>query len=177
MTPRTCRRLQINAICQILESPVSESSDTSSASNHLSGTDLWEFPKREKLCRHICQGRLTNNESLVEVKVCTCIVCQTTSHYVHDLCECVARTRTHTHKYTHTYIHTFSINPQSLLTNCITTKNNLFTYLLAYSMQQSPSWEDSWFSASQRNCSHFTEFESSVPHSQMPAIYTYPEPA
>ena len=41
-------------------------------------------------------------------------------------------------------------------------------YLLTHSMQQSPSWEANWFCKS-RNSLHFTEPESSLPHSQASA--------
>ena len=43
-------------------------------------------------------------------------------------------------------------------------------------MQQSPTGQANWFSASQetRNSPHFTEPEGSLPHSQMPAIYACP---
>jgi hypothetical protein len=44
-------------------------------------------------------------------------------------------------------------------------------------MVQSPSWEANWFAASQKNSPRFMEPEGSLPHSQAPATYPYPEPA
>jgi len=56
-------------------------------------------------------------------------------------------------------------------------KSDVLTYLLTYSMQQSPSWEANQFSASQEIPPYFMEPESSLPHSQVPATCPYPEPA
>jgi hypothetical protein len=118
----------------------------SSASSRLSGTDLREFPKRDKLRRHVCRDRLKNNESLVEVKVCTCIARQTPSQYVHDLCECAARSRAHTHTHTHTHTDTLSINPQFLPK----VYGPRATYLLTHLLHAAESfWEANRFSASQ----------------------------
>jgi hypothetical protein len=50
------------------------------------------------------------------------------------------------------------------------------TYLLTYSMEQSPSWEANWFCSWSRNSPHFTEPESSLPQSQVAANCPYPEP-
>jgi hypothetical protein len=52
----------------------------------------------------------------------------------------------------------------------------LRTYLLTYSMQQSPSWEANRSSASQEIPPNFMEPEGSLPHSQVPATCPYPEP-
>jgi hypothetical protein len=51
-----------------------------------------------------------------------------------------------------------------------------FTYLLTYSMEQSPSSEANWFCSWSRNSPHFTEPESSLSCSQVPATCPYPEP-
>jgi hypothetical protein len=51
------------------------------------------------------------------------------------------------------------------------------TYLLSYSMEQSPSWEANRFSGNQQIPPHFIEPESSLPHSQVPTTCPYPEPA
>ena len=48
--------------------------------------------------------------------------------------------------------------------------------LLTYSIQQSPSWEADWFSASQEIPPHFMEPQSSLLHTQVPATCPYPEP-
>ena len=48
----------------------------------------------------------------------------------------------------------------------------LLTYLLTYAMEQSPSWEANWFSASQEIPRIlWNQPESSLPHSQMPALF------
>jgi len=39
----------------------------------------------------------------------------------------------------------------------------LITYLPTYSVEQSPSWEANWFSASQEIPTHFTEPEGPLP--------------
>jgi len=67
----------------------------------------------------------------------------------------------------------------SFLYWCYLTHNFLFiyTYLLAYSVEQSPSWEANQFSASQEVPPPFVEPEGSLPHSQVPATCPYPEPA
>jgi hypothetical protein len=165
----------------------------SSESSHLSGNNLWESHKREELHTHICRGRLTNNESLVEVKVCTSIVCQTPSHYVHDLCECVARARTHTHTHTHTYTHihiqththtqthihrqkhTHFVHQSTILTNCIWTKSNLFTCSLT-------PWsrvilEKLIGLQLVKKLTPFYGIRKFITHSQMSATCTYPEQA
>ena len=49
-----------------------------------------------------------------------------------------------------------------------------FTYLLSYSMVQSPSWEANWFAASQEIPHIFMEPEGSLPHSQASATCPYP---
>jgi len=49
------------------------------------------------------------------------------------------------------------------------------SYLITYSMQQSPSWETNRFSASQE-IPGFYRTQISLPHSQVPAICHYPEP-
>jgi len=49
------------------------------------------------------------------------------------------------------------------------------TYLLTYSMEQSPSWEANRFAASQEIPPHLMEPEGSLPHSQVPATCPYPE--
>ena len=51
------------------------------------------------------------------------------------------------------------------------------TYLLTYSMVQSPSWEANWFAASQEIPRIFMEPEGSLPHSQASATCPYPGPA
>ena len=53
----------------------------------------------------------------------------------------------------------------------------LLTYLLTYSMVQSPSWEGNWFAASQEIPRIFMEHEGSLPHSQSSATCPYPGPA
>ena len=53
----------------------------------------------------------------------------------------------------------------------------LLTYLLTYSMVQSPSWEANWFAASQEIPRIFMEPEVSLPHSQASATCPYPGPA
>ena len=53
----------------------------------------------------------------------------------------------------------------------------LLIYLLAHSMEQSPSWEATLLSDSQEIPPHFMEPEGSLPHSQVPATCPYPEPA
>jgi hypothetical protein len=53
----------------------------------------------------------------------------------------------------------------------------LLTYLLSYSMEQSPSWKANRFADSQEIPPHFMEPEGSLPHSQVPATCLYPEPA
>ena len=55
-------------------------------------------------------------------------------------------------------------------------KANLLTYLLTYSMEESPSWEANWFCSQSRNSPHFMEPESSLPYSQAPTTCPYPEP-
>ena len=47
--------------------------------------------------------------------------------------------------------------------------NHTHTYLLTYSMEQSPSREANWFCSQLRNSPHFMESESSLPYSQAPA--------
>ena len=44
-------------------------------------------------------------------------------------------------------------------------------------MEQSLSWEADRFPAKQEILPHFMEPEGSLPHSQVPAICHYPEPA
>ena len=51
----------------------------------------------------------------------------------------------------------------------------LLTYFLTYSMEQSPSFEDNRFSASQKNSPRFLEPKSSLPHLQQLATCPYPE--
>ena len=51
-----------------------------------------------------------------------------------------------------------------------------FTYLLTYSIQQSPSWEANRFSVSREIPPHLMEPECSLPQSQVPATCPYPEP-
>ena len=53
----------------------------------------------------------------------------------------------------------------------------IHTYLLTYSMEQSPSWEANWFAASQEIPRIFMEPEGSLPPSQASATCPYPEPA
>jgi len=53
--------------------------------------------------------------------------------------------------------------------------NNFLIYLLAYSQEHSPSLEANLFSASQE-IPTFSEPGSSLPHSQEPAIFPFPEP-
>ena len=48
------------------------------------------------------------------------------------------------------------------------------TYLLTYSMEQSPSWEAKWFCSQSRNSPRFMEPESPLPYSQAPANCLYP---
>jgi hypothetical protein len=43
-------------------------------------------------------------------------------------------------------------------------------------MEQSPSWKAKQFAASQKFPHIFTEPEGSLPYSQVPATYPYPEP-
>ena len=50
-------------------------------------------------------------------------------------------------------------------------------YLLAYSMEQSPSWETNWFAASQEIPRIFMELKGSSPHSQASATCLCPGPA
>ena len=50
-----------------------------------------------------------------------------------------------------------------------------YTYLLTYSMEQSPSWEANWFCSSSRNSPHFMEPEVSSPYPQVPTTCPYPE--
>ena len=52
----------------------------------------------------------------------------------------------------------------------------LLIYLLTHSMQQSPSCEANSFSASQGIPLHFSDPESSLPHSQVLVNCPYPEP-
>ena len=59
----------------------------------------------------------------------------------------------------------------------INVRNMLSTYLITYSMVQSPSWEANWFAASQEISPHFMEPEDSLPHSQASATCSYPMPA
>ena len=54
--------------------------------------------------------------------------------------------------------------------------SSILTYLLTYSLEQSPSREANRFSASQEIPPHFMESEGSLPHSQFPATCPYPEP-
>ena len=56
-------------------------------------------------------------------------------------------------------------------------KNSIISYLLTYSMVQSPSWEANWFPASQEIPRIFMEPEGSSPHSQASATCPYPGPA
>ena len=51
------------------------------------------------------------------------------------------------------------------------------SFLLTHSMEQSPSWEASRFSASQEIPAHFMEPDVSLPHWQVPATCPFPEPA
>ena len=44
-------------------------------------------------------------------------------------------------------------------------------YLPAYFMEESPSSEANWFSASQEISPHFIELEASLPHSQVPITW------
>ena len=53
---------------------------------------------------------------------------------------------------------------------------NSFTYLLTYSMEQSPSWEANRFSASQE-IPQILWKPKSLPHSHVPATWPYPKPA
>ena len=53
----------------------------------------------------------------------------------------------------------------------------LLTYLLTYSMEQSPSWEANRFAANQEIPHIFMELQGSLPHSQVPATCPYSEPA
>jgi len=48
----------------------------------------------------------------------------------------------------------------------------MYTYLLTYSVQQSPSWEANQFS---RNSLQFRELKGSLPHLQVPTTCPYPE--
>jgi hypothetical protein len=50
-------------------------------------------------------------------------------------------------------------------------------YVLTYSNEQSPSWEANRFSASQEIPPILIEPEGSLPYSQVPANYPYPEPS
>jgi hypothetical protein len=52
----------------------------------------------------------------------------------------------------------------------------LLTYLLTYSMEQSPSWEANRFATSQEIPRIFMEPEGSLPYLQVPATCPYPEP-
>ena len=47
--------------------------------------------------------------------------------------------------HTHTCTHTCLYEPSSLSLQCYIERYNLLTYLLTYSMEQSPSWEANWF--------------------------------
>jgi len=58
-----------------------------------------------------------------------------------------------------------------------TTVSFKLTYLLTYSMKPSSPWEANMSSAKQEIPQPFTEPEVSLPHSQVPAICPYPEPA
>jgi len=48
--------------------------------------------------------------------------------------------------------------------------------VIAYCMEQSPSWEANRFSANERNSPRFMEPEVSLPRLQVPATWPYPEP-
>ena len=48
------------------------------------------------------------------------------------------------------------------------------TLTITYSMEQSPSWEANWFTASQEIPRIFMEPEGSLPHSQASATRPYP---
>ena len=66
------------------------------------------------------------------------------------------------------------------LTNTIQKRHNYLsvcTYLLTYSMEQSPSWEVNWFAASQEIPRIFMEPEDSLPHSHVSATCPCPGPA
>ena len=52
----------------------------------------------------------------------------------------------------------------------------LLTYLLTYSMQQSPYWEANWSSINQKTHPHFIWPQGSLLYSQVPATCPYPEP-
>jgi len=59
----------------------------------------------------------------------------------------------------------------------VTRYGMLLTYLLTYSMEQSPSWEANRFTASQEIPPHFMEPKRSLPHFHVPVACPYPEPA
>ena len=65
---------------------------------------------------------------------------------------------------------------QPLLLHTVGSNKHNMSYLLTYSMEQSPSWLSNLFSASQE-IPLFYGPGSSLPHLQVPAICPYPEPA
>ena len=52
----------------------------------------------------------------------------------------------------------------------------LLTYLLTYTMEQSPSWKANWFLQLVKKFPAFLEPEGSSPYPQAPATCPYPEP-
>ena len=59
-------------------------------------------------------------------------------------------------------------------TDC--SERTILSYLLIYSMEQSPSWEAIRFSASQEIPHILWNLKVTLPHSQVPATCPYPEP-
>ena len=93
-------------------------------------------------------------------------------------------THTHTHKHTHTHTHTYTLYIQHKLIdfyqnsilNELSSKHavlfvTLLTYLLTYLLHTAAFFLRNY----SRNSAHFTEPESSLPHSRVPNC-PYPEP-